>query len=39
MKTLQNSLTTRYRLMAAKHHMDLSTLSFHNGPVMVHRIP
>lgn len=25
--------------VAAKHYADLSTLSFHNGPVMVHRIP
>jgi len=25
--------------IAAKHYADLSTLSFHNGPVMVHRIP
>lgn len=25
--------------VAAKHYSDLSTLSFHNGPVMVHRIP
>lgn len=25
--------------VAAKHYADLSTLPFHNGPVMVHRIP
>lgn len=25
--------------VSAKHYADLSTLSFHNGPVMVHRIP
>ena len=25
--------------VGAKHYADLSTLSFHNGPVMVHRVP
>lgn len=39
-KTLQQQSDTQLQAwVAAKHYADLSTLSFHNGPVMVHRIP
>lgn len=39
-KTLQDQSDQNLQAwVAAKHYADLSTLSFHNGPVMVHRIP
>lgn len=39
-KTLQEQSDAQLQAwVAAKHYADLSTLSFHNGPVMVHRIP
>ena len=39
-KTLQEQSDEQIQAwVAAKHYADLSTLSFHNGPVMVHRIP
>ncbi|TXI98766.1 MAG: BREX-3 system phosphatase PglZ, partial [Aquabacterium sp.] len=39
-KALQEQSDTQLQAwVAAKHYADLSTLSFHNGPVMVHRIP
>lgn len=39
-KTLQEQSDAQlHAWVAAKHYADLSTLSFHNGPVMVHRIP
>ena len=39
-ETLQNQSDQHLQAwIAAKHYADLSTLSFHNGPVMVHRIP
>ena len=39
-KALQEQSDTQLQAwVAVKHYADLSTLSFHNGPVMVHRIP
>jgi hypothetical protein len=39
-KTLQQQSDRQLQAwVTAKHYADLSTLSFHNGPVMVHRIP
>ena len=39
-RTLQGQSDVQLQAwVCAKHYADLSTLSFHNGPVMVHRVP